>query len=167
MNRIYLILISLLMGMTGCTEKPTQADQIRGAWQVVKMQLITADRDTINVPVNESLVIFGNGYYSIAYAFGDKRFSTYTERWHPSDSEKIARYSSLIVNTGSYRINGSYIYAKPFFALAPEFIEGQAVFSYKFAEQTLELTWEKSIAFDGLEYPSGGAVTFLQLTRAK
>lgn len=167
MNRIVLILISLLMGVAGCIENPTQSDQIQGAWQVVKMQLITADHDTINVPVNKSLVIFGNGYYNIAYAFGSKRFTTYTERWHPSDSEKIARYSSLIVNTGSYRINDSHIYAKPFFGLAPEFINGQAVFSFKFVEQTLVLIWEKSVAFDGLEYPSGGAVTFLQLIRAK
>jgi len=28
-----------------------------------------------------------------------------------------------------------------------------------------QLTWEKSIAFDGLEYPSAGTVTLLRLTR--
>ncbi len=167
MNRINVILISLLIGMVGCTEKPARANQLIGAWQVLSMQIITADQDTIQVPVNESLCIFGDGYYSIAYAFGNKPSQTYTERWHPSDSEKTTRFSSLIVNTGSYRINGSHIDAKPLFALAPEFIGGQAVFSFKFIEEILELTWEKSAAFDGLEYPSAGTVTFLRLVRTK
>jgi hypothetical protein len=163
-----LALIIALIGIVGCTQRSTsQSDQLYGVWRVASMYLISADKETVEIPINESLIIFENGYYSIAYAFGDEGFPTYAERWHPSDSEKVARYSSLIVNAGSYQITESHIYARPLFALAPEFIQGQAVFSFKFEKDTLELIWEKSIAFDGLEYPSAGTVTLLRLVRAK
>ena len=36
----------------------------------------------------------------------------------------------------------------------------------RFSGDTLDLTWERSIAHDGLEYPSGGTVTLLRLLRA-
>lgn len=167
MNRLCMVVIIVLMTMTGCAEEPaSQADGLKGAWRVDAMYLISANQDTMQIPVNESLLIFTDDYYSISYAFGKKSPPAYSERWHPNDKEKIARYSSLIVNSGSYQINGSYIEARPAFALAPEFVDGQAVFSYKYAGDTLELIWEKSIAFDGLEYPSVGTVTFLRLVRA-
>jgi hypothetical protein len=130
------------------------------------MYLISAEQDTVAVPTQESLLLFADGYYSIGCAFGGERTPPYANRWHASEREKVARFSSLIVNAGSYRTSGSRIDARPDFALAPEFVAGEAVFFYDFAGDTLELTWEQSIAFDGLEYPSGGTVTLLRLVRA-
>jgi hypothetical protein len=130
------------------------------------MHLITAEQDTIQVPVHESLVIFCDGYYSIGYAFGSERSATYAERWHPSEQEKVDRFSSLIVNGGSYKVSGSRIDAEPLFALAPAFVEGKGEFTFEVTGDTLKLTWVKSIAFDGLEYPSRGTVTLLELVRA-
>ncbi len=154
-------------GLLACSEQPPgPSDPLNGAWRLVGMDLILADGKIIEVPARESLFIFADGYYSIGYAFGDDGSVPYAERWHPSDSEKIARFSSVIVNSGSYRINGSEIDAKPLFALAPEFVGGRGVFSYAFAVDTLELTWKNSIAFDGLEYPSRGTVTLLRLVRS-
>jgi hypothetical protein len=68
-------------------------------------------------------------------------------------------------NGGTYQLRGSQIDARPLFALAPEFVGGKGVFSFAFTADTLELKWEHSIAFDGLEYPSRGAVTHLRLVR--
>jgi hypothetical protein len=143
------------------------ADPLRGAWRVRSMHLITAERDTIEMKVNESLVVFADGYYSISYCFGKDRPATYAERWRPSDEEKLARFGRLIVNSGSYRLAGGVIDATPLFALAPEFVDGRAVFSYRFVKDVLELTWERSIAYDGLDYPSAGTVTLLRLTRIR
>jgi hypothetical protein len=70
------------------------------------------------------------------------------------------------VNAGSYRLGGSQLEAYPLFALAPEFVGGKGIFSFAFAADTLDLTWERSIAFDELEYPSRGAVTLLRLVPA-
>ena len=157
----------LLAGMVACSGQSARPpDPLNGAWRLAAMRLIFADGKNVEVPARESLVIFADGYYSIAYAFGEGSSVPYAERWHASESEKVARFSSIIVNAGSYRLTGSRLDARPLFALAPEFVGGEGVFSYAFAADTLELTWERSIASDGLEYPSGGAVTLLRLVRA-
>jgi len=162
-----LALIGLAAGMLACAaQTPAPKDPLDGAWRLVTMRLIPADGKSFDLPVRESLIIFADGYYSLDYAFGDSA-AAYAERWRPSESEKIARFSSIIVNSGSYRLDGSRIDARPLFALAPEFVGGEGVFSYAFKADTLELTWERSIAFDGLEYPSRGTVTLLRLVRAK
>ena len=160
------VLAVLLVGVLGCSGRPAdRPDPLNGAWRLATMHLILADGRKVEVPAHESLFIFADGYYSIGYAFGKAGSAPYAERWHPTDSEKVARFSSLIVNTGSYRLSGSRVDAHPLFALAPEFVGGQGVFLYAFKADTLQLTWERSIAFDGLEYPSGGTVTLLQLVR--
>jgi hypothetical protein len=167
MKPAHLALIGLAAGMIACAaQKPAPQDPLNGAWRLVTMRLIPADGKSFDLPVRESLIIFADGYYSLDYAFGDSA-AAYAERWHPSEGEKIARFSSIIVNSGSYGLDGSRIDAHPLFALAPEFVGGEGVFSYAFKADTLELTWERSIAFDGLEYPSRGTVTLLRLVRAK
>lgn len=167
MKRGFMLLLSAVVGITGCMgQSSIQTDPLDGAWRLVTMHLISAGGDTVAVAARESLIIFADGYYSIGYAFGDERFTTYAVRWHPSEAEKVTRFSSMIVNAGSYRISGSQLEARPLFALAPEFVRGEADFFFKFAGDTLELTWERSVAFDGLEYPSAGTVTLLRLVRA-
>ncbi len=168
MKRAFMACAGILAGVIACSgQPPSPANPLNGAWRLVAMHVILADGKSIEVPARESLIMFADGYYSIAYAFGEDGSVPYAERWHPSDSEKAARFSSIIVNTGSYRQSGSRIDARPLFALAPEFVGGEGVFSYAFTADTLELTWERSIASDGLEYPSRGAVTLLRLVRAK
>jgi len=158
--------VGFLAAVVSCSgQSGGPSDPLKGAWQLVAMHLIFANGKSIEIPSHESLFIFADGYYSIGYAFGDTGSVSYAERWHPSDAEKIARFGSMIVNTGSYRLSGSKLYARPLFALAPEFVGGEGVFSFAFAADTLELTWERSIAFDGLEYPSRGTVTLLRLVR--
>ena len=165
--RTHLVAAGLVAAMVACSNgTPAVEDPLNGAWSLVGMHLISADGDSVEVTVHESLFIFADGYFSIGYAFGAGGSVPYAERWHPSDSEKVARFSSLIVNAGTYRLIGSRIDARPLFALAPEFVGGEGVFSYSFTADTLDLTWERSIAFDGLEYPSQGTVTHLRLVRA-
>ena len=158
--------VIVVVGLIACAERSAVwPDALDGAWRVASMELVAPD-ETVELSVQESLFIFADGYYSMGYAFGDERPVTYAERWHPSDVEKVGRFNSMIVNAGRYQITGSRIVVRPLFAVAPEFVDGEGHFSFRFAGDTLELTWEKSIAFDGLEYPSGGTVTVLRLLRA-
>lgn len=166
MKLTHIAIIVLLAGMVACSrQSASPPDPLKGAWHLVSMQLSLADGRNVEVPVHESLFLFTDGYYSISYAFGDSRSVPYAERWHPNDSEKVTRFSSVIVNAGSYQLRGSQLEARPLFALAPEFVGGKGIFSFAFTADTLELKWERSIAFDGLEYPSRGAVTHLRLVR--
>jgi hypothetical protein len=164
MNTVFAVLLTCMVACSG--QSPGSPDPLSGAWKLVSIHLIFADGRSIEVPTQESLFIFADGYYSIGYAFGDSGSVPYAERWHPNDKEKVARFNSMIVNSGSYQIRGSQINVHPLFALAPEFVGGKGIFSYTFVADTLELTWERSIAFDGLEYPSRGTVTLLRLLRA-
>ncbi len=167
MKLTHIAFAGLLAGVVACSEQsPGPQDPLNGAWRLVAMHFVSADGRSVEIPVQESLFIFAGGYYSMGYAFGDSGSVPYTKRWHPSDREKVARFSSMIVNAGSYRIHDSKFDVRPRFALAPEFVDGEGVFSYAFAADTLQLTWERSVAFDGLEYPSRGAVTLLRLVRA-
>jgi hypothetical protein len=168
MKLIYTACAAFLAGLIACSGQSSgPTDPLHGAWRLVTMHLVFADGKSVEVPTRESLIIFADGYYSIGYAFGDSSSVPYAERWHPTDREKVARFGSLIVNAGSYQLGGSRLDARPLFAIAPEFVGGRGVFSYAFAADTLELTWERSIASDGLEYPSRGAVTLLRLVRAR
>lgn len=167
MRLTYIVFAGLVVGAVACSERSAgPRDPLNGAWRLASMHLVFVDGRRVELSTHENLFIFADGYYSIGYAFGDSVSVPYAERWHPSDSEKTARFSSVIVNAGSYRLSGSELQARPLFALAPEFVGGEGVFSYSFSADTLELTWERSIAFDGMEYPSRGAVTHFQLVRA-
>ena len=136
---------------------------LEGAWRVAHMELVGLDGAITVLPHQESLVLFAGDYYSIVYAFGDAPAEPYAERWHPSPEEKIARFGSMIVNGGSYRVEGDRIIARPAVAAAPGFVNGEGRFHYRLVADTLELTWDESIAFDGLPYPSGGTVTRIRL----
>ena len=167
MTLTHLALAGLVAGAVACSPRSAAPrDPLQGAWRVVSMHLVAPDGGSTELPVRESLCLFANGYYSINYTFGAGASVPYQERWHPSDTEKVARFSSMIVNAGSYRLSGSRLDARPLFALAPEYVGGQGIFSHALRADTLELTWEQSIASDGLEYPSGGTVTRLRLVRA-
>jgi len=164
----WLVRTGVVVAVAACSRQAASApDPLNGAWRVIAMRVISAAGDSTAIPAHESLVIFADGYFSIGLAFGDRAPAPYAERWHPSDSEKVARFGSVIVNAGSYRLNGSQLDARPLFALAPEFVGGEGVFSYAFTADTLDLTWRRSVAFDGLEYPSRGTVTLLRLVRAR
>jgi hypothetical protein len=168
MKLTHIVFASLIIGLSAFSlQSAGPPDTLNGAWQLVAMHLILADGKRVEIPAHESLFLFADGYYSITYAFGNGSSVPYAERWHPNDSEKINRFSSVIINAGTYRLSGSRLDVHPLFAIAPEFVRGKGEFSYTFKADTLDLTWERSIAFDGLEYPSGGVVTLLRLVRAK
>ena len=95
MRRIYSAFVVVAAVVISCTQQlPGEQDPVHGAWRLVGMHLITADGKHIETPANESLFLFADGYYSIGYAFGKDGSKPYAERWHPSDAEKTARFSS-------------------------------------------------------------------------
>ena len=166
MKRACPVVFVAMLVIAGCNApSPTPPDPLHGAWRMVEMYWILADGDTVAAPAHESLFLFSDGFYSIGYAFGRERMEAYAERWHPTDAEKATRFSSMIVNAGTYELHGSRIHATPLFALAPAFVGGEAEFFYTFTGDTLELSWDQSVAFDGLEYPGRGIVTLHRLVR--
>jgi len=167
MNRRLVCLAGLALATAGYSGRPAPStDALTGAWRVVSMQLVEPNGQTTALRTHESLFMFADGHYSMGCVFGSQRPATWAQRWHPTDAEKAARFSAILASSGTYSLAGSRVLARPLFAMAPEFVGGRGEFSFDFAGDTLRLTWEKSIAFDGLEYPARGTVTVFRLLRA-
>jgi hypothetical protein len=116
--------------------------------------------------VRESFFLFSGASYSMAWAYGEGPSPLYAERWTPTTEEKLARFGSMLVNSGTFETDGDRMVVHPRFALAPEFVGGEARFRFSVAGDTLRLSWDETYAIDGVPYPAGGASTVLRLVRS-
>ncbi len=91
------------------------------------------------------------------YAFGARKSDFYTERFRPTDAEKLARYSSLLVNAGRFELDGGLLTIHPEFALVPEFVGGLGEFEYSLYGDDLELVWRRIESADGIPDPNTDA----------
>ena len=144
----------------------TPATPLEGAWQVVEMRQELPDGTGYDLHPRESFVLFAGTDYSIAWAYGDGPSPLYSERWKPTEEERLARFGSMLVNSGTFELDGDRMVAHPRFALAPELVGGEVRFRFSFSRDTLRLSWDETISVDGVPYPSGGASTVLRLVRS-
>lgn len=72
----------------------------------------------------------------------------------------------MLVNSGTFAVDGDRMVARPRFALAPELVGGEIRFRFSFTGDTLRLSWDETVSVDGVPYPSGGASTVLRLVRS-
>jgi hypothetical protein len=170
--------VALLLAASGCAppsppaEDPTapsaqapSATPLEGAWQVVEMRQEYPDGRSQPLHARESFFLFAGSDYSLAWAYGEGPSPLYAERWRPTEEERLARFGSMLVNAGTFEVDGDRIVAHPRFALAPELVGGEVQFRFSFAGDTLTLSWDETISVDGVPYPSGGASTVLRLVR--
>jgi len=148
-------------------QQPTAATPLEGAWRVVEMRQEYPDGRPQPLHARESFFLFAGGSYSMAWAYGEGVSPLYAERWKPTTEEKLARFGSMLVNSGTFEVDGDRMVAHPRFALAPELVGGEARFRFSVAGDTLRLSWDETYALDGLPYPSGGASTVLRLVRSE
>jgi len=174
-----LLLGSLLFAAPGCSP-PTPAAQdpavaaaadapttpLEGAWQVVEMRQEYPDGRGYPLHPRESFFLFAGSGYSIAWAYGDGPSPLYAERWRPTEEERLARFGSMLVNAGTFEVDGDRMVAHPRFALAPELAGGEVRFRFSFSGDTLRLSWDETYSVDGIPYPSDGASTVLRLVRS-
>ena len=162
---------ALLAVLAGCSATSTsqQAGPLEGAWRLTRVIIVSADGSRTALTPQESLFLFSDGYYSIAYAFGDEPFPAYAEPFNPTDEERLARFSSILVNTGTYEVSGSTATLRPLFALVPEFVGGFAEHDYEVSGDQLTLSWRRTMSAAGVEEPFtavGGSAEFT-LTRLR
>ena len=161
-----------LLVLAGCGSPPVpppsaEAGPLEGTWRLAEMRLLHPDGSAVALSPRESFFLFAGGSYSMSWAFGEGPSPAYAERWTPSAEERLARFGSMLVNAGTFTLEEDRMVARPHFAVAPEFVGGEGRFRFAFAGDTLELTWDESLAFDGLPYPGGGTRTLLRLVRIR
>jgi hypothetical protein len=140
-----------------------EPNDIVGVWTVKE-----AARQGRSAPIADrpfpSVIIFTSNHYSMVWTFGNEPQRPFMSRWNPTDTEKIDRFDSLVVNAGTYEIEGNTLIAHPVVARIPEFMGGKLICEYHIENDKMTLRFIDEYSFDGLQAPwvaSGGLVLTL------
>jgi hypothetical protein len=124
--------------------------ELDGVWRLISSETIGPDSTRYPGRTYESLLLISGGYYSMNWAFGPQKSDYFSERFKPTDGEKLARYSSLLVNAGRFELDGGLMTIHPEFAVVPEFVGGMGEFEYSLMGGTLQLVWRRIKSADGI-----------------
>jgi hypothetical protein len=139
------------------------AKSLIGVWRVKEIARHGGSGSTADEPF-PNLVIFTRNYYSMIWIFGPEPKRPFANRWNPTHAEKIQRFDSLVVNSGTYEIEGSKLIAHPLVARIPDFMGGKLICEYHVENEKMTLRFIDEYSFDGVQAPwvaSGGLVLTL------
>jgi hypothetical protein len=152
------------MGSQNDREK--SAREIVGVWQV-KGIARQGDSGQMGDKPFPSIFIFTPRHYSMVWVFGVEPQQSFAERWNPTDAEKIERFNSMVVNSGTYEIEGSTLTAHPIVARIPDFMNGKLICEYHIENDIMQLKFVDEYSFDDVQAPwvaSGGLILTLART---
>lgn len=152
MTRPFHLLPQVFVTLALLTPPVAQADEaVQGVWRVSGIER-DSDQEPNHNP-HPSLIIFTEGHYSMVWMPTDEAMRAFAKRWSPTDEEKIKRFSEVVVNAGTYEIEGSQMKTFPLVARDPEFVGGYVVYEYNWSEGNLVLTMVDEYSFDGVQHP--------------
>jgi hypothetical protein len=126
-------------------------DSIIGSWQVSRI-----DRDYKDKPIlkpQPSMIIFADKHYSMFWTRGGSSMRGYRDRWVPTDEEKLKRFGEIVVNFGTYVLEGSELKTYPIAAKTPEFIGGIFIYDISWLDGDLVLTMLDEYSYDNVQNP--------------
>jgi len=123
---------------------------IHGVWKVVEIRQEVSGKEYNNTEPQPGLMIFTHDYYSMIWMPLNGVQPDNAAVWHPTDTEKIQQFNSIVVNSGSYSLSDSQLTTFPIVAKTPEFIGGKADYLWKSAQDTLRLELVKIYSRDGI-----------------
>jgi hypothetical protein len=138
-----------------------------GVWQIKEIARQGGSGPLTAKPL-PSILIFTPHYYSMVWVFNTEPPRSFAEQWNPTDAEKIERFDSLVVNSGTYEIKGSTLIAHPIVARIPEFVGGKLICEYHIENDMMQLKFVDEYSYDGVQAPwvaRGGLI--LTLTRMR
>jgi hypothetical protein len=139
---------------------------IVGVWQIKEVARQKGGEPVADMTI-PSVFIFTPHHYSMVWLLSAEPQRAFAERWNPTDAEKIERYDSFVVNTGTYEITKSILTAHPIVARIPEFIGGRLVCEYQVEGDSLRLKFVDEYTYDGVRAPwvASGRGLILTLVR--
>ncbi len=139
---------------------------ILGTWQIKEIRSKNNPESDNDQEPFLSLVIFTPCHYSMVWEWKDVQ-RTFSERWNPTENEKLDRYDSFVVNTGTYKITDSTFTGYPIVARVPEFMGGKFVCEYQVTGDTMVLNMIDEYSYDGVQAPwiTNGGGLILTLIR--
>ena len=140
------------------TETQTASGPLEGVWTVVAVE--PAGAAAIE-PSQPGIYIFADDHYSAVYAPGPEPRVKSATSFSPTSEEMVEQYRSIIVNSGSYEVDGDSFTLRPMIAKSPGFVGGHLNGTYSVTGDTLTLRHEQLFDVDGVELPDFGEVLTL------
>ncbi len=153
------VLVLFLALLVACTPSHDSAKSVvngrlDGAWRLVQSETILPDGTRRPGHFQESFLLFAGDYYSMNWVGGESPSTYFAQQFAPADSEKIARFSSLLINAGRFEVSQDTLTIHPEFALIPEYVGGLGEFDFKLNGDTLDLEWRTIESADGISDPN-------------
>ncbi len=170
--RWIVLLVMLLAVSTAWAQQapdaPTAGSPLAGSWSMAEIAVISARGENRYPDPAPGLFIFGESHYSMVWMLLTEVPPDFAETWKPTEEEKAAAFSSIIVNSGTYTYTDSTVTTTPTVAKTPEFIGGSAVYAYKVEGDTLWMDATDTVSRDGVRDPGIGLVRIpLKLVRVE
>jgi hypothetical protein len=151
------VLLGMLVSVSCTREAPSEssasANPLQGVWSLAVSD--AGDGSPANDPSQPGLYIFADGYYSAVYAPGAELRMRSATTFQPTAEEMVAQHQSIIVNTGTYEIDGSTVTFRPIIAKSPGFVGGQARSEFRVEGDMLTLVSSSIVGAEGTSAPGG------------
>lgn len=160
------VTIAILAITVSCGQAPAEpsaeANPLLGVWSMSEM---TPSGEATITPSQPGLFIFTEEHYSAVYSLGSEARPRSAASFDATPEEKVAQYDTIIVNTGTYDVNGSTIAMRPLVAKSPEFVGGQSTMDFHIDGDVLTLTEQRLVAADGVPAPDvpGSSMTLRRI----
>ncbi len=145
-------IVSISCTQDAPVDSAASVNPLQGVWSLTIAD--SGDGSPANDPSQPGLYIFADGYYSAVYAPGAEPRVPSATTFQPTAEEMVAQHESIIVNTGTYEINGSTVTFHPIIAKSPGFVGGQATSEFRVDGDVLTLTGQDVVGADGTSAPS-------------
>ena len=125
---------------------------LMGVWAIHQIEYADG---TINADPEPSQAIFTAQNYSLLWIYPSTSLRSFEERWTPTDAEKIQRYGEIVVNSGTYELEGdSLMTLFPVVSRVPGFMGGgRLLYEFRVQGDTLWLTSRDEYSYDGIQAP--------------
>jgi hypothetical protein len=123
-----------------------QSAKLDGAWQTVRVEVVSPD-STYLPPLRRGLLVISGQYYS--QVWGAPEQSGVQQASQPTTVEqKAARYDAVIANAGTLQVQDTLVTFTPTQAKSPRVIGTNAVRRYTLRGDTLRLVFSQPWAKD-------------------
>jgi ketosteroid isomerase-like protein len=137
------------------------ATSLEGAWVVTSLQ--SSDGAAID-PAGPGQFIFLDGRYSAVYTVGVTERRKSVEAFDPTEEEMVEQYDTIIVNSGTYQVEGNELTLRPLVAKSPEFIGGSSTMEFSVNGDTLTTKIRQLTSANGIS-PEGAIGSTMTLRR--
>ena len=139
------------------------SDPLAGVWLVTT--LTAPDGETID-PAGPGQFIFADGRYSAVYSLGAEERPHAAVGFNPTADEKVAQYDTIIVNSGTYEVDGSEFTLRPIIAKTPEYAGGSSTLEFHVDGNVLTTVTRSITSVDGAS-PDGAIESSMTLRRVQ